>query len=445
MEPTMIGLIARSLLSLLLLTGFAARTFAQDLPIVFVHGNGDSAALWHTTIWRFESNGYDPARLVAVDMAAPTAPADDTRPEENRSTSADQAAQLAGAVTRALIASGADKVVLVGNSRGANTIRNYIRFGGGKAHVATAILAGGVNHGVYASTTAAPNSEFNGGGKFMSRLNDGSEVVPGVRFVTLRSDKLDKYAQPTGEFIGRPGQQTGISYDAPELKGAENAILPGLDHREIAFHPRAFAAIYETVTGKRPATVEIKPEPAPVLDGLVAGFANGAPTNLPLVGASVEVYEIDPASGARRGEAVHRTTTRFEGRWGPFTAKPDAYYEFVVAMPGYPTHHVYRTPFPRSSRYVHLHLRPLDAKLKDAAASVSMTRPRGYLGHGRDTFTIDGKVPEGVNTGVPGASTATMTFAEAGKAVAVVLNDEKLLVRSEAPAAGHVAIAEFHH
>ena len=26
-------------------------------PIVFVHGNGDTAGLWLTTIWRFESNG----------------------------------------------------------------------------------------------------------------------------------------------------------------------------------------------------------------------------------------------------------------------------------------------------------------------------------------------------------------------------------------------------
>src|SRR5258706_3765985 len=27
-------------------------------PIVFVHGNGETAALWMTTIWRFESNGW---------------------------------------------------------------------------------------------------------------------------------------------------------------------------------------------------------------------------------------------------------------------------------------------------------------------------------------------------------------------------------------------------
>ena len=440
-----IGLIARTLAVIVVLAAQASGIAAQGLPIVFVHGNGDSAALWHTTIWRFESRGYDPARLFAVDMAAPMAPGDDTKVEENRSTSAGQAAQLAAAVTRALLATGVEKVVLVGNSRGANTIRNYIRFGGGHAHVATAILAGGVNHGVYASTTASLNSEFNGGGRLMSRLNEGSEIYPGVRFVTLRSDKLDKYAQPTGEFIGQPGKPTGIDYDAPQLKGAENIVVPGLDHREIAFHARAFAEIYQAVTGQKPGSTAIAPEPAPVLDGLVAGYANGAPTNLPLVGATVEVFEIDPAGGARRGEAVHRATTRFDGRWGPFTAKPDAAYEFAVSAPGYPTHHVYRTPFPRSSRYVHLHLRPTDAKLKDAAAAIALTRPRGYLGHGRDTFTIDGKVPEGVNEGVPGTSAATMVFAEVGKAVAVVLNDERLTVRSEAPASGHVAVAEFHY
>jgi pimeloyl-ACP methyl ester carboxylesterase len=28
-------------------------TGEQTQPIVFVHGNGDSAAVWQTTIWRF--------------------------------------------------------------------------------------------------------------------------------------------------------------------------------------------------------------------------------------------------------------------------------------------------------------------------------------------------------------------------------------------------------
>jgi triacylglycerol lipase len=52
---------ARALPLLLLLAACTAFQPAaeQQPPVVFVHGNGDTAALWHTTMWRFESNGYD--------------------------------------------------------------------------------------------------------------------------------------------------------------------------------------------------------------------------------------------------------------------------------------------------------------------------------------------------------------------------------------------------
>ena len=48
-------------------------------PIVFVPGNGDTAALWTTTIWRFESNGWPRERLQAIDIPYPLARDDDTR------------------------------------------------------------------------------------------------------------------------------------------------------------------------------------------------------------------------------------------------------------------------------------------------------------------------------------------------------------------------------
>lgn len=38
------------------------------VPIVFVHGNGDTAALWQTTLWRFESQGWPRERLHAIDL-----------------------------------------------------------------------------------------------------------------------------------------------------------------------------------------------------------------------------------------------------------------------------------------------------------------------------------------------------------------------------------------
>ena len=119
--------------------------------------------------------------------------------------------------------------------------------------------------------------------------------------MTTRSDSNDKYAQPEGRFVGMPGQPTNVTYAGPELRGAMNVVLPGLDHREVAFHPLAFKAMYNFITGKDPATLEISPEPQPVLNGMVSGFANGAPTNLPLAGATVEIYEVDPASGQAAG------------------------------------------------------------------------------------------------------------------------------------------------
>lgn len=48
-------------------------------PIVFVHGNGDTAALWSTTFWRFESNGWPRERLHAIDLPFPLARDDDTK------------------------------------------------------------------------------------------------------------------------------------------------------------------------------------------------------------------------------------------------------------------------------------------------------------------------------------------------------------------------------
>ncbi len=234
-----------------------------------------------------------------------------------------------------------------------------------------------------------------GKGTFLKGLNQGGETDPGVRFVTLRSDRNDKYAQPTGEFIGQPGLPTHVDYAGPALDGAENIVLPGLDHREVAFHRLAFAVLYRAVTGAAPATLDPITVADPLLDGMVSGFENGGMTNLPLAGAQVTLYQVDPATGRRQGQgqAVWRKTTDRDGRWGPFPACSDRFYEFVIAAEGYPTTHIYRTPFPRSSRYIHLRLQPIAERHQGAGAIVTLARPRGYLGHGRDLFTVDGRVP----------------------------------------------------
>lgn len=438
----------RSLLALMVLLSMAAGiapAAETSRPILFVHGNGDSAALWHTTLWRFESNGYDPFLLSAIDFTHPRARSDDTKPQENRSGTADQLRELSESVDEVLAKTGHKQLVLVGSSRGGYAIRNYIKNAGGAKKVSHVILCGTPNHGVRA-TPSNLNDEFNGMGPFLSGLNAGEEVHPAVRFMTIRSDSNDKYAQPEGRFIGMPGQPTHVTYAAPELRGAENVVLSGLDHREVAFHASAFKVMYRFITGHEPATLDIVPEPRPALNGVVSGWANGAPTNLPLPGTTVEIYEVDPSSGQRRGEVVHRRVTSADGAWGPFTAKPETYYEFVISAGGYPTTHIYRTPFPRSSSYIHLRLRPLDDREKGAGSIITLTRPRGYLGHGRDTFLIDGEVPGGVNEGVPGTSETKRRY-EPGplRPVRITLNGETMIVLTYPLESGHVVIAEFHY
>ncbi|MGZ3429861.1 MAG: esterase/lipase family protein, partial [Polyangia bacterium] len=204
--------------------------------IVFVHGNGDSAALWMTTIWRFESNGWPRRLLHAVDLPYPNARSDDAKEQPGRTSSADYTAYLAAEVKKVLAATGASKVALVGNSRGGYPIRDFIA-DGGAALVSHVVLGGVPNHGVWRHNGFSPGSEFNGIGPFLTRLNAprdsaGNEVEPGIRWLTIRSDNNDKYAQPDGVWIGQRGTPTNVTFEGPALKGAENVVIAGIDHRE---------------------------------------------------------------------------------------------------------------------------------------------------------------------------------------------------------------------
>jgi triacylglycerol lipase len=432
------------------------RSFAQpqqsqqplsELPIVvFVHGSGDSSALWINTLWRFEANGYTRDQLFAIDFAYPVARREDARPEAFRSSADDQTKELAAYVAGVLEATGRRKVALVGSSRGGNAIRSYLRHAGGAAFVSHAVLCGTPNKGIVHSDTLLPGSEFNGAYGFLQSLNDGpDDLIPGVEMMAIRSDRNDKYAQPDGRFVGAPGKPTGVSYDAAELRGAKNVVLDGLDHREVAFHKLAFAAMYEHIAGAAPGSMFIAQEPLPVLNGRATGIADGGLyTNLPVAGADVEIYEVDAKTGERKAATpAHRKTTGEDGVWGPFIGRAEAYYEFVLHMAAQPVTHTYRSPFLRSSDVVHL--RPAQfAKGDDhAGAVVTMSRPRGYFGVGRDKFSLDGKVPPGINDGVPGTSTGRLAFDASPRTVLAVLNNETIPARTWPMKENHLVVAEF--
>lgn len=419
---------------------------ASPPPVVFVHGNGDSSALWINNIWRFEANGYKRSQLFAIDFAYPNARRDDSKPQPFRSSSEDQMRELAAFVAQVQKAARRRKVALVGSSRGGNAIRSYLKNGGGAEHVSHAVLCGTPNKGIVISDTLLPGSEFNGAFPFLKGLNAGSDdLIADVEMMAIRSDKNDKYSQPDGRFIGAPGKPTGVSYDASELRGAKNVVLEGLDHREVAFHKLAFAAMYEHIAGKPPASMFIAQEPLPVLNGKVTGIADGLYTNIAVTGAEVEIYEVDAKTGERKSAvAVHHKTTGEDGMWGPFIGRSDAYYEFVLRMAGQPTTHTYRSPFLRSSDLVHLRPQPFVKADEGAGAVTIMSRPRGYFGVGRDKFTLDGKVPPGINEGVPAISNGRLAFdATPSRTVMAVFNNETIPTRTWPAKDGHLVVAEF--
>ena len=424
-------------------------------PIVFVHGNGDTAALWHTTMWRFEANGWPRSRLHAIDVPYPNARDDNAMPQVGRSSTTEHAQFLANEVAAVRKATGAPKVILIGNSRGGYAIRNYVQNMGGDAFVSHAILGGVPNHGVWANDKRPNNegSEFFGNGAFLKQLNTpknaaGDEVVGPVKWLTLRSDNNDKFAQPDGAWLGLKGTPTGVTFEGPALRGATNLVLPGRDHRETSFHADAFAPMWQFITGNAAQTLIIPPEKGVILNGKIgalgiAGVGDFV-TNVPLAGATLEVFAVN-AEGERRVAAVHRKTTATDGQWGPFTASFDAAYEFVISAEGYATTHLYRSPFPRSSNVIHLRPARVASADRNAVAVVTMTRPRGYFGLGRDAMSLDGKPLAGIVAGVAGGSTAKVSVnGDSGRAVIAEFNGTRIAARAWPVAGNHVTLIELH-
>ena len=431
---------------------------AELPPIVFMHGNGDTAGLWLTTLWRFESNGWPRSHLHAVDMPYPLSRDDDAKPQEGRSSSLENMRFLSSEVDTLLRATGARQVVLMANSRGGYAVRNYIANGGGAAKVSHAILGGTPNHGAWADANNRFGSEFNGAGPFLKALNapqgaNGDEVTPGPKWLTIRSDNNDKFAQPDGLWIGSRGTPTNVGFDGPELKGAQNVVINGIDHRETAFSAAAFDAAHRFITGRAPTSAAIKPEASVVLDGKLSGYGvnnvqgTGA-SNLPLVGARIEVFETDAQTGARRGPAVHRKLIASDGAWGPLTTRADATLEFLIAADGYATTHLYRSAFARSSNIVNLRAeRLLDAD-KSAGAVLTLTRPRGYFSLPRDRIVLDGaSPPAGIPiSGSAGVSAAKLKLTEGpGRTVVGEFNGERIAGRAWPAASNEITSLELHY
>jgi pimeloyl-ACP methyl ester carboxylesterase len=443
--------------SLLLGACATAPQSANQPPIVFVHGNGDSASIWQSTVWRFESNGWPRERLHAIDLPYPLARDDDGKAQPGRTSTTEHMAYLKAEVEKVMKTTGSKQVVLVANSRGGNAVRNYIQNGGGDKTVSHAVLGGTPNHGVWATRGFREGNEFSGTGPFLTALNApknaaGDEVTGPVKWMTIRSDNNDKFAQPDGLWIGTKGTPTNVTFEGPALKGATNAVLPRVDHRETSFSPAAFETTYRFITGQGPKTLSVTTQAPVVLNGKITGLGlvptdpatGNYANNLPLPGAQLAVYATNPATGERQGAAAHSKTVAADGLWGPFTAQAGVPYEFVISAPGYATTHIYRSPFARSSELIHLRAERAAAADKDTKSTVTFTRPRGYFDAERDKMAFDGKALPGVPPTGAGASSSKVKLMEDGvRAISAEFNGEKITGRTWSAADNHLVILEL--
>jgi hypothetical protein len=78
------------------------------------------------------------------------------------------------------------------------------------------------------------------------------------------------------------------------------------------------------------------------------------------------------------------------------------------------------------------------------SVSVLITRPRGYLGVGRDTVLFDSAPATGIAPGVPNVDRALRWFAgDAARSVRTTVNGETIVVRTHPQDKRRLVLAEF--
>ncbi|WP_119727544.1 alpha/beta fold hydrolase [Thermomonospora amylolytica] len=274
--------------------GDAARA-ATIRPIVFVHGFFGSGSQFQTQAKRFASNGYPADYVDFVDY-------DSLFTNESRE---DVIAKLDRKIDEVRQRHGADKVDLAGHSMG----------------------------------TAISHEYLNGSAQRAAKV---------ARYVNI--DGVTAASPPGGVptlAVWAEGRETA------SITGATNVHMNNESHVENASSSATFAAMYEFLTGERPRTTDVVAQSGQIQ---IAGKAVRFPSNVPPGNASIDVFQIDPATGRRTGQTpVTTMRVAADGSWGPFNGSGDAHYEFRLTRADTDQqHHLYFEPFRRTDLGVRL-------------------------------------------------------------------------------------------
>ena len=270
------------------------------VPIIFVHGYVGSGAQYQSQAMRFASNGYPADHIRAFDYNSL-----DSAPEVMRPL-------LDAYIDSVRAELGASQVYIAAHSLGTTVMQDYLNSSPERA----ARVA-----------------------KYVNLDGRTAESLPG--------------GVPTLAIWGM-GDPTRT------IVGATNVSLPNQTHTQTVSSPESFAAQYEFFTGSPPATTDVLPEANVQLAGRAVNF----PYNSGWDGATLEIWEVNGATGARSGSSPQATYVLGpSGAWGPFAADSSKYYEMNLIRAGASPHHFYFQKFIRSAYLLRLLSVPADSPI----------------------------------------------------------------------------------
>lgn len=311
-------------------------SFDQN-AVIFVHGFVGSGAQFESQKMRFTSQGY-PGRYVTV------LEYDSTFVTETRQQVYARLDQLIADLKRQ---TGRPQVDLLGHSLGTSLMQDY--------------------------------------------LNGSSDRAANVaHYVNIDGREAD--APPGG--VPTLAIWAGRGEPGRSIEGATNVTIPNQTHVQVATSAESFAEFYRFFTGKKPSTTRIMPEHRQIT---IAGRALLFPHNRGVLGATLEIWEVDGTTGQRTSASpVARLGIGASGDWGPVAIKAGRHYEFALLRPGIPTLHYYYEPFLRSDHLIRLlDSDALNALVEKSDRHVAVVIIRykelwGDQGSESDILTIDG-------------------------------------------------------
>lgn len=221
-----------------------------------------------------------------------------------------------------------------------------------------------------------------------------------------RAAKVAKYVA----LDGQPCPDTPVPCSA-----LTRDTFPGQGHVEVATSPESFAAQFEFLTGSAPTTTDIEPAATPVT---IRGRAVNFPQNTGRAGATLEVWEVDRATGQRVDDEPELTTVLDpDGGFGPLQVSPARRYEYALrSADSTVVHHIYLQNHLADSDFVRLLSSPADGPTRQntnqAASHVAVIamRMREWYAEGdaRDVLDVSHNGGEAIDVLQPFVGNATI-------------------------------------